>query len=655
MPATTTVDSRLDYLAGELITGNLALFVGAGLSADAGLCSWRELVAPLARDLQIELDTHSDLLAVAQYHCNANRDNRSRINTLLRTELGRQVPSTPALKALARLPVRTIWTTNYDRLIESTLIEAGRHPDVKWDEKQIHARDQSSNVTVYKMHGDVSAAETAVLTKSDYENYHVEHAEFLNFLRAELSQKTFLFIGFGFRDHNVDYVFGRLRTLFPKVLRQHHCVMMAPEREAGETDAAFAQRCRLHRYFIDDLLRLGVDAFEIESHDQLTEFLVRLNARVLARQAVSTTDFAVEALAESITAADTAASDAGSRPEELLIALLAPHDGTLHVSAGAATVDGAAPLKTAGARVSVGDTICVMSSYPAHQRIVSPVAGELVEYLVRDHDFVRKRQTLCLLRRAGHAPGKTAFYPQRSDMEGKFYRAPGPEDSPYVRVGSLVQRGDILGLIDVQKNFHRVTADVGGIVRTINVENGGDIVKGAYLVGIETTADEAAMTHARFATLPFVVQASPGRGRFFSTRGEGRTGPLKVRGEAVHAGQPVARIQGLRQETLVLADRDGLFLEYLKGDGEPVDVGDTIVKLIPAEAIRAGKRSFRVQTAVLAGTFRAAVKAEAMVKARQVVGTINDTEVRAEQDGIVTWVTPHRRVKVNDLLFKFTG
>jgi acetyl-CoA carboxylase biotin carboxyl carrier protein len=61
--------------------------------------------------------------------------------------------------------------------------------------------------------------------------------------------------------------------------------------------------------------------------------------------------------------------------------------------------------------------------------------------------------------------------PVLSPMAGIFYRAPSPESPPYVEVGSHVERGDVVGLIEAMKIFNEIEAPVSGRVAKVLVQN----------------------------------------------------------------------------------------------------------------------------------------------------------------------------------------
>ncbi len=68
-----------------------------------------------------------------------------------------------------------------------------------------------------------------------------------------------------------------------------------------------------------------------------------------------------------------------------------------------------------------------------------------------------------------------------SPMVGKFYAQPSPADPPYVSVGSQVEVGGTLGLVEVMKVFTSVQADMAGTVEQILVKDGQSVEYGQTL------------------------------------------------------------------------------------------------------------------------------------------------------------------------------
>jgi len=59
----------------------------------------------------------------------------------------------------------------------------------------------------------------------------------------------------------------------------------------------------------------------------------------------------------------------------------------------------------------------------------------------------------------------------KSPMVGTFYRAPSPEMEPYVEVGNVIQKGEVLCIVEAMKVLNEVKAELSGKITKICVEN----------------------------------------------------------------------------------------------------------------------------------------------------------------------------------------
>ena len=71
-----------------------------------------------------------------------------------------------------------------------------------------------------------------------------------------------------------------------------------------------------------------------------------------------------------------------------------------------------------------------------------------------------------------------------SPLPGTFYRKPAPDQPEYVTVGTELNVGDVIGLIEVMKSFHEVKADRKGVVKAILVEDSEPVNAGQPLMEI---------------------------------------------------------------------------------------------------------------------------------------------------------------------------
>jgi len=79
--------------------------------------------------------------------------------------------------------------------------------------------------------------------------------------------------------------------------------------------------------------------------------------------------------------------------------------------------------------------------------------------------------------RAIHAP-----------LTGTFYRAEAPDMPPFAEVGSAVEEGQTIGLIEAMKVFSKVESDVAGVVLEVLARNGALVHHGEVLLWVDPIA-----------------------------------------------------------------------------------------------------------------------------------------------------------------------
>ncbi|MEW6620168.1 MAG: biotin/lipoyl-containing protein [bacterium] len=72
-----------------------------------------------------------------------------------------------------------------------------------------------------------------------------------------------------------------------------------------------------------------------------------------------------------------------------------------------------------------------------------------------------------------------------SPLTGIFYRAPAPDDEPYVEQGNVIERGKTVCIIEAMKLFNEIKSEVSGKVIKIMVKNGAQVKEGEILFLIE--------------------------------------------------------------------------------------------------------------------------------------------------------------------------
>ena len=71
------------------------------------------------------------------------------------------------------------------------------------------------------------------------------------------------------------------------------------------------------------------------------------------------------------------------------------------------------------------------------------------------------------------APQKpTVGHAIKSPMVGTFYRSPSPSSPPFAEVGSKVNAGDVVCIVEAMKMMNQIEADRSGTIDSISAEDG---------------------------------------------------------------------------------------------------------------------------------------------------------------------------------------
>lgn len=70
-------------------------------------------------------------------------------------------------------------------------------------------------------------------------------------------------------------------------------------------------------------------------------------------------------------------------------------------------------------------------------------------------------------------------------LTGVFYTASSPSAEPFAEVGTLVQAGQIVCIVEAMKVFNEIKSEISGVVASIPAQNGQLVQKGDALVRIK--------------------------------------------------------------------------------------------------------------------------------------------------------------------------
>jgi len=196
-------------LISDISHGRCLPFVGAGFSKNAvvrpgrTMPDWNELTAILAHDAGTAPGATPPVVA-QRYQQKFGRVQL--VEAVRNALLSNEARPGKAHRAFARLPFDTVYTTNFDLLLEDAYSKEQRPFRSLVGELQLpfHAGRLASSIV--KMHGDLRHEEHIVLTESDYAEFMTRYPMIATHLSAMLITKTPLFIGYSLSDPDFNHI-----------------------------------------------------------------------------------------------------------------------------------------------------------------------------------------------------------------------------------------------------------------------------------------------------------------------------------------------------------------------------------------------------------------------------------------------------------------
>lgn len=275
------------FLVRHIQQKRCVVFVGAGLSAGAGLPTWKdlllrgiqELVGSLPRG-EVHQQELSDLvkwgklLEVADF-CKEKLGGAYH-QFLSEQVRGDQVQKLPATHdVLMRLPFSAWVTTNYDKLLERAYaqVKGGGSPKTLThkDTEALGRLLFDGGPFILKAHGDIDRPETVVLTSRDYSEIIHANPAFNEIFSGLLLTKALLFVGYSLSDPDFRLLMDRQLTHFKGFVPERYALMTG----VGEVEQDVLWRTA----------RIRVISYDNTSktHAEVLEFLKALETEVLPK------------------------------------------------------------------------------------------------------------------------------------------------------------------------------------------------------------------------------------------------------------------------------------------------------------------------------------------------------------------------------------
>lgn len=185
----------INMVAETILQNNLSLFIGAGSSIQYGAMNWDNLIDSIF-DKCNDWENENKAQYAQLKGINIKEEVSKKISSIKIDSLKKDT----YLYYLLDYEYKSIWTTNYDNIIENILYTKSQFflPVYKYE----HFKNLSfpGGLFVYKINGSADDPRTIVITKEDFINYRKSHEAYLILLKRELLCNSFLFLGCSFDD-----------------------------------------------------------------------------------------------------------------------------------------------------------------------------------------------------------------------------------------------------------------------------------------------------------------------------------------------------------------------------------------------------------------------------------------------------------------------
>ena len=73
----------------------------------------------------------------------------------------------------------------------------------------------------------------------------------------------------------------------------------------------------------------------------------------------------------------------------------------------------------------------------------------------------------------------------KAPLVGTFYRKPSPDSDPFIKVGDIVKKGQVLCIIEAMKMMNEIKSEFDGEVSSIEIEDGQPVEFGQTIIVIQ--------------------------------------------------------------------------------------------------------------------------------------------------------------------------
>ena len=213
-------DEAFRSLIRRVLTRGASLFLGAGASLSSGALSSDQLAVGIAKHVVMTEEEGYSLSEIVDY-ADAGPGRRKVVTFIVESLRG--LTPAPALKELAAMPWASIFTVNFDDLIEQCFEESGDATFVSITAPRDLDAPRIANATpLVKLHGSIRTPNERdlgfVLTQQDFVRSETRRRSLYRLLVDRMQAEEVIFIGFSLRDSDFARVINEVHEAVDRQL-----------------------------------------------------------------------------------------------------------------------------------------------------------------------------------------------------------------------------------------------------------------------------------------------------------------------------------------------------------------------------------------------------------------------------------------------------
>jgi predicted Rossmann-fold nucleotide-binding protein len=175
---------------------------------------------------------------------------------------------------ISNMKIATVWTTNYDDLLEQAYSSRKFHV-ISCDDDLGKPRNNNQEIEIIKIHGCIKHnLDEIVLTQQDYDEITYKKPAITQKLKNSLIHNSILFLGYSYQDRDIRAVMIEAMELMNKNTQEHFMILL--DLKAKEKDKQQQQRDKL---WLKELNRIGIRVFVVNNTADLDNLLKEISLK----------------------------------------------------------------------------------------------------------------------------------------------------------------------------------------------------------------------------------------------------------------------------------------------------------------------------------------------------------------------------------------